>query len=150
MVRNAPIVAMFVPSRVELTTCFPGMTLGLEDIRPASFLKATTEPVNVIPPALLALLCKRMPSQLTDENTQISRHHMQCRDVGNFSKHTTNTGEDSSKSHNRVKSSDRLRKISCSNSTADHSSYTDIRTILEDKTNAHLPTSEPIPATTPN
>lgn len=51
MARNVPIVAMFAPSRDEFSACLgPGSLIGLEDIRPASFMKATIDPVKVTPP----------------------------------------------------------------------------------------------------
>jgi hypothetical protein len=50
MVTKAPIVARFVPSKVELITWRPGRIVGFDDSRPASFRKATMEPVNVTPP----------------------------------------------------------------------------------------------------
>ena len=50
IVTKAPIVAMFVASKEELTKCFAGIARGREDMRPASLRKATTDPVNVIPP----------------------------------------------------------------------------------------------------
>lgn len=50
MVTKAPIVAILLPSRVELIKCRPGRIVGREDIRPASFINATMEPVKVTPP----------------------------------------------------------------------------------------------------
>lgn len=50
MVRKTPIVARLVPKSPELMRCLPGRAKGRDDILPASFKKATMEPVNVIPP----------------------------------------------------------------------------------------------------
>lgn len=50
IVTNAPIVAIFVPNNAELSAWRPLKSLGLEDMRPASFMNATIEPVKVIPP----------------------------------------------------------------------------------------------------
>ena len=51
MVKNVPIVAMLRPRRVEFTAWRePGSLIGFEDIFPASFIKATIDPVKVTPP----------------------------------------------------------------------------------------------------
>ena len=50
MVINAPMVPTLAARRDELIRCRPGSLSGLEDMRPASLRKATTEPVNVTPP----------------------------------------------------------------------------------------------------
>jgi hypothetical protein len=50
MVTNAPIVAMFAPRSDELMRCLPGRMVGVDLMRPASFKKATIDPVNVTPP----------------------------------------------------------------------------------------------------
>lgn len=50
IVTNAPMVARFAPKRDELTTCLPGRIVGEDFMRPANFIKATTEPVKVTPP----------------------------------------------------------------------------------------------------
>jgi hypothetical protein len=50
MATKAPIVPILAARREELIMCRPGSCRGLEDIRPASFRNATTEPVNVTPP----------------------------------------------------------------------------------------------------
>tara|TARA_R110002060_G_scaffold46119_2_gene57378 strand:+ start:432 stop:854 length:423 start_codon:yes stop_codon:yes gene_type:complete len=51
MTRNVPIVAALRPRREELSAWRgPGSLMGLDDIRPASFRKATTDPVKVTPP----------------------------------------------------------------------------------------------------
>lgn len=47
---NAPMDKMFAPKREPLIKCLPGRVRGLEDMRPASFKKATIDPVNVMPP----------------------------------------------------------------------------------------------------
>lgn len=52
MVTKAPIVPALAASNDELMRCLPGRTVGREDIRPASLRKATSEPVNVIPPGI--------------------------------------------------------------------------------------------------
>lgn len=49
-VTNAPMVARFVAKSEPLMRCFPGRARGREDILPASFKNATTEPVKVTPP----------------------------------------------------------------------------------------------------
>ena len=49
-VTNAPIAARFVASSDPLMRCLPGRASGREDILPASFKNATTEPVKVTPP----------------------------------------------------------------------------------------------------
>jgi len=49
--RKVPMVAILAPSKEVFSRCRgPGILMGFEDIRPASFRKATTEPVNVTPP----------------------------------------------------------------------------------------------------
>lgn len=53
MVTKAPIVATLLPSRLVLIKCLPGSNIGRDDIRPASFRKATIEPVKVTPPTLV-------------------------------------------------------------------------------------------------
>lgn len=55
MVINAPIVAAFVASKPELMTWRPGRSFGFDDILPASFMKATMDPVKVIPPILVLI-----------------------------------------------------------------------------------------------
>ena len=50
IVTNAPIVATLAPNIDAFTRCRPGRMVGLDDIRPANFINATTEPVNVTPP----------------------------------------------------------------------------------------------------
>ena len=47
---KAPMVPTLAARRDEFTMCRPGRTSGLEDMRPASLRKATTEPVKVTPP----------------------------------------------------------------------------------------------------
>lgn len=49
--KNVPKVATLRPSSEVLRACRgPGILIGFEDIRPASFRKATIEPVKVTPP----------------------------------------------------------------------------------------------------
>jgi len=48
--RNPVIVSALAPRRELLIRCLPGSKSGLEPIRPASFKKATIDPVKVIPP----------------------------------------------------------------------------------------------------
>ena len=50
IVKKAPIVATLAVSIPPLIRCRPGRIVGREDIRPASFMKATMDPVNVTPP----------------------------------------------------------------------------------------------------
>lgn len=50
IVTKAPMVPAFAASRLELIKCRPGRDNGREDIFPASFMKATMLPVNVMPP----------------------------------------------------------------------------------------------------
>ena len=56
IVTKAPIVAILLPSKVELITCRPGRIVGRDDMRPANFMKATIEPVKVTPPNLSVLI----------------------------------------------------------------------------------------------
>lgn len=49
-VTKAVIVSAFAPSKLALMKCRPGIINGLEPILPASFKKATIDPVKVIPP----------------------------------------------------------------------------------------------------
>ena len=51
IVTKAPIEAILVAKSDEFTKCFAGSVIGRDDMRPASFRNATTEPVKVIPPA---------------------------------------------------------------------------------------------------
>jgi hypothetical protein len=50
MLTKYPIVATFVATKPELITCRPGRIVGREDMRPANFMNATKDPVNVMPP----------------------------------------------------------------------------------------------------
>lgn len=49
--RKPAMERRFAPNKELLIRCRLGSIRGLDDMRPASFKKATMDPVNVIPPA---------------------------------------------------------------------------------------------------
>lgn len=83
MVTNAPIVPALAARRDELIRCRPGRIVGREDMRPASFMNATIEPVNVMPPKIANVsVYAEMQSPpgesgvITDENAEIGCDHV--------------------------------------------------------------------------
>jgi hypothetical protein len=58
MVTKAPMVATLVASRLEFRRCRPRKMSGFDDMRPASFIKATMDPVKVMPPGCVSLHTK--------------------------------------------------------------------------------------------
>ena len=117
MVRKAPMVAALLPSRVELITCRPGRIVGRDAMRPASFMNATIEPVNVIPPIPLAstvpfpsLFLDDGDKYHTDNDTHVGCHHVEGRDITDIGENASNTGHHGSKADDRVQCRNSLGK----------------------------------------
>ena len=104
MVRNAPMVPAFAAKSVEFMMWRPGRTVGREDIRPASFMKATIEPVKVMPPVESSAHIAFQSQQPvhTYQNTQISSDHVQGRDIRDVCHDTANANHNGSQTDDRM------------------------------------------------
>ena len=111
IVTNAAIVAKFAVSMPELMRCLPGSIRGFEDILPASFMNATIEPVNVIPPNIISVESHLSRFRHTNKDTEVGGDEMQGRDMRKICHNATNACQDSSETDNRMEGGDGLGKI---------------------------------------
>lgn len=156
--RKVPIVAILAPSSELFTRCRgPGILMGLEDMRPASLRKATTEPVKVTPPMDVSYeiysLCHI--SVHTDQHAQVASYEVQRGNIANISHHASKTRQHSSQTDHRVQGRNCLWQVSSRGPATDQEPYPNVSTnALEHLPSSlllyNLPKIPPIPATPAN
>ena len=118
--RKPPMVATFAARREGLIRCFPGSLKARDDIFPANLRKATIDPVKVIPPNLgLSEVAEWYPGSLTNHDTEVRSHSMQCREMRRILKDASNTRQDRGQSDDRVEEGNSLRKFCRCNTPSD-------------------------------
>lgn len=102
--RKAVMVPTLAARREPFTRCRLFIARGLLDMRPASFINATMEPVKVTPPRRVRFYKKNQirKEKLTNKNTQISCNHMQRTDISNMRHDAADASQNRGQSNYRV------------------------------------------------